>query len=223
MTYDIIKEEVIMMLIEYKDNTRAFYGPLLNCIRDVFLRKDGKSLKIMYGANGDLYLDIYGERVINEDGMATASFEIEESDECYSIFLKLVSDIRNAQVFEADGVELELCSTEDERNELIEKNKNNNVILMGSSFYQKLVNGDQIIWYSDSIYDESANCLKIKVEDNKIFLQFIDNPSDPAFGFAIRVSNHGSKYDPFNLCFMRLYNSFQELSRGKKLIREEGK
>lgn len=208
------------MLIEYKDNP-LFSCPFYNSVKNIFLRKDGKSLKIMYVDNGNLYLDIYGERVINEDGLATASFEIEESDECYDLFLRLVCDIRNAQVFEVDSVELELCFTEEEKSKKKEMTERSNKELMNKSSYQRLVNEDKIIWYSDSIYDEKANCLGIKQEANKIILEFIDNPDDPDFGFSIRIDNHGSKYDPFNVCFMRLYNSFQELNKGKKLMREK--
>lgn len=210
------------MLIEYENNP-VFNGPLYSPIKNIFLRKDGKSLKIMYGANGNLYLDIYGERVINEDGLATASFEIDASDECYDIFHKLVSDIRDAQVFEVESIELELCFNEEEKSKKKEMTERNNKELMNKSSYQRLVNEKEIIWYSDEIYDECANCLVIKQEDNKVVLEFIDNPGDPDFGFAVRIDNHGSKYDPFNVCFMRLYNSFQELSKGKRLIREEGK
>lgn len=77
---------------------------------------------------------------------------------------------------------------------------------------EKLIHNEVIIFYSDSIYDEKANILKINKNDGFILLEFIDNEDDPIFGFGIRISNSGSKYDPFNICFMRLFNNLQELS-----------
>ena len=80
-----------------------------------------------------------------------------------------------------------------------------------------------ITWYSDNIYDERANILRITKSANNITLNFTDNPDDPAFGFSIRICNSGSKYDPFNICFMKLFNELQILSsktNQMKLVRK---
>ena len=76
--------------------------------------------------------------------------------------------------------------------------------------YRELVKDGIIEFYSDNIYNERANKLEISKEDNNIIFNFINNPKDPSgYGFSIRVCNSGSKYTPFNVCFMRLFNSFQ--------------
>ena len=96
-----------------------------------------------------------------------------------------------------------------------------NELLKNNGVYNRLVQDSAIIWYSDNIYDEKANKLKIEKKDDKIILTFTDNPDDPTFGFGIRICNSGSKYEPFNLCFMNLFNQLQVLNRQeeqKKLV-----
>lgn len=70
---------------------------------------------------------------------------------------------------------------------------------------EDLVIDGKIIFHSDSIYDEAANILKISKIDNSILLEFIDNEDDYIFGFGIRISNSGSKYEPFNICFIIVF------------------
>ena len=122
-----------------------------------------------------------------------------------------MDNIIKCKVFYAIDIKLEICNTKEQMNELL---KDNDV-------YNRLVQNSAIIWYSDNIYDEKANKLKIEKKDDKIILNFTDNPDDPTFGFGIRICNSGSKYDPFNLCFMNLFNQLQVLNKQeeqKKLI-----
>lgn len=88
--------------------------------------------------------------------------------------------------------------------------------LKSSYAYNSLVQDSTIIWYSDNIYDEKANKLSIEKIDDEIILTFIENPDDPTFGFGIRICNSGSKYDPFNICFMNLFNQLQQLNKRDK-------
>lgn len=81
---------------------------------------------------------------------------------------------------------------------------------------EKLVQGNIVNWYSDEIYDEKANKLSIERLNEGIKLTFLDNPDDPSFGFGIRICNSGSKYKPFNIHFMKMYNEFQTLSKQKE-------
>ena len=74
---------------------------------------------------------------------------------------------------------------------------------------EELLNGNDIKWYSDETYDENANVMIIKKENEKLVFTFINNPEDPTRGFGVRICNHGSKYDPLNIKFMDFYNSLQ--------------
>ena len=176
------------MTVEFKNND------CFNKVKDILIRDENKLLKIFYGSNFDLYIDIFGDRNIEENGNYSANFSINQ-----------------CKVFDVSEIESEIYDTKEQTNELLKNN----------SIYNRLVQDSAIIWYSDNIYDEKANKLKIEKKDNEIILTFTDNPDDSTFGFGIRICNSGSKYAPFNLCFMNLFNQLQVLNKKdeqKKLV-----
>lgn len=185
------------MIVEFKNNN------YFDKVKDILIRDKKKLLKIFYGSNLDLYIDIFGDCNIDENGQYNAIFSINKNQEIYQYFENLIDNIIKCKVFDTSDIKLEICDTKEQMNELL---KNNGV-------YNRLVQDSAIIWYSDNIYDEKANKLKIEKKDDKIILTFTDNPDDPTFGFGIRICNSGSKYEPFNLCFMNLFNQLQVLNR----------
>lgn len=193
------------MTLEFKNN------PCFEEIKDVLIRDGKQLLKIFYGSNFDLYIDIFGDYSIDENDCYSATFAINHDQELYKYFESLVDNIINCNIFDAGNNEPEKCNTEEQMNESLKI----------KSVYNLLIQDSIITWYSDNIYDEKANKLRIEKKDNKIILTFIDNPDDPTFGFGIRICNSGSKYEPFNLCFMNLFNQLQALNKNedqKKLV-----
>jgi len=208
------------MVVEFKDN---------NCIKgvkDVFIRDGKKLLKIFYGANGDLYFDIFGSHNKEENSLWTATFLINENEEIYKYFEHFFNSIVGCKVFDINEIELELHDFDNSFTNRINSIQKRNENLKMKYAYKKLVHNDAVIWYSDNIYDENANILRIERNCGEIKLCFINNPGDPSFGFSIRICNSGSKYDPFNICFMNLFNQFQFLVKEdstKKLVRTENR
>ncbi len=198
------------MIVEFKNNI------CLKGIKDILIKDGKKLLKIFYGNSGDLYFDIFGDHNIDNNNPHTASFTIKQYEEVYQHFEELIHSIINCKVFDTTEIELEFCNPNDPAiNEINEK-------LKVKPAYNKLVHNNTIIWYSDNTYDENANILKIEKNNNEIKLTFTDNPNDQSFGFSIRISNSGSKYDPFNICFMNFFKKLQLLSKEepvKKLAR----
>ncbi len=193
------------MTLEFKNNS------CFEEIKDVLIRDGKQLLKIFYGSNFDLYIDIFGDYSIDENDCYSATFAIDHDQELYKYFESLVDNIINCNIFDAGNNEPEKCNTEEQMNESLKI----------KSVYNLLIQDSIITWYSDNIYDEKANKLRIEKKDNKIILTFIDNPDDPTFGFGIRICNSGSKYEPFNLCFMNLFNQLQALNKNedqKKLV-----
>lgn len=193
------------MTLEFKNNT------CFEEIKDVLIRDGKQLLKIFYGSNFDLYIDIFGDYSIDENDCYSATFAIDHDQELYKYFESLVDNIINCNIFDASNNEPEKCNTEEQMNESLKI----------KSVYNLLIQDSIITRYSDNIYDEKANKLRIEKKDNKIILTFIDNPDDPTFGFGIRICNSGSKYEPFNLCFMNLFNQLQALNKNedqKKLV-----
>lgn len=203
------------MTVEFKDNV------CLSNVKDILIRDGKQLLKIFYGSNFDLYIDIFGDYNIDENGCYNATFSINQNQEIYQYFESLVDNIIKCKVFDVSGTQLEIYNTKEPMNELLNSDQLYNETLKNNNIYSRLVQDSAITWYSDDIYDEKANKLKIEKKDNEILLTFIDNPDDPTFGFGIRICNSGSKYEPFNLCFMDLFNQLQALNKKdeqKKLV-----
>ncbi len=194
------------MIVEFKDSN------CLSGVKDVFIRDGKKLLKIFLGANGDLYFNVFGSRNQDENGLYISTFCIKENEEIYQYFEQLFSSIMDCKVFNTSKNEFEFCNSDKGIDEIGSVQKINVHLKMEES-YKTLVHDNTIVWYSDNIYDESANILRIERDDEEIKLTFIDNPEDPSFGFGIRICNSGSKYDPFNICFMNLFNQLQLLAK----------
>lgn len=191
------------MKIELRDN-----GVFPN-VKDIFIRKDNKTLKLFYGGNGDLYFDIYGQYDETEEGYTTY-FEIDKEDTVYPYFKSLLQSIREAEVYTPSEAQMELIDDPCEFHELVEHYKKQNKELKGCYPHTELVKDGMIEFYSDSIYNEKANRMTMKEIDGKIRFDFFDNPEDYIDGFGIRICNSGSKYMPFNICFMRFFNKLGE-------------
>lgn len=188
--------------------------------KDIYLKDSNYTLKMMYGNNGDLYLEIWK----NQKGQSREKkmpFSIYTSDLVYSFFYKLYESIISCEIYEPSEIELSLCSTIKERQSLLEKNAQMNKRARSSNAYSNLVNNQKITWYSDSTYDERASVLEITVQEGEIKLVITDNPDDPNFGSVIQISNSGSKYTPFDICFMNLFNELQGLLEKEKVYQKQ--
>lgn len=144
------------MTVEFKNND------CFDKVKDILIRNEKKLLKIFYGSNGDLYLDIFGDHNINEGENYTATFSINQNQEIYQYFDSLMDSIIKCKVFAVSDIELEMCNTKEQMNELLKSNQLYNEGLKNSDVYNRLVQDSAIIWYSDNIYDEKANKLRIE-------------------------------------------------------------
>lgn len=189
------------MNLKFKDN--MFFENM----KDIFIEKNGKILKIFFGGNGDLYFKLFEEYSINELESKISNFCISQDDIIYSNFEKLTNDILNCNVFDLTDIEFKFCN--------YDNIKMFNKRLKNTNIYTSLVHNEIIEWVSDSICDEKANKLRIEKNEKEIFLTFINNPKDSIFDFGIRINNSRSKYAPFNICFMNLFNQLQEYSKSE--------
>ena len=169
------------MKVQFREND------VFKNLKDIFIIKETQALKIFYGGNGDLYFDVLC--TFNQNNKTT-TFSISNNDVIYDYFNELYNNILYCNVFNN-----------------LEINKK----LLFEKANSKLVKNGVINWYSDSNYDKKANLLKIEKINKEIILTFFDNPEDFVLGFGIRFCNSGSKYYPFNVCFMNLYNELQNL------------
>lgn len=171
------------------------------------------TLSMMFGGNGDLYWNITSKK---EDKYAINPEKkyfiiTKENYEVFSLFDKLYKKIDDCEVFKTDPFEEELCFDEKERLELHERTKKRNDKLSESIVYECLYSDDSIVWYSDDAPFGEGNRLSIsRSRDKERYLIEIKKGKNKE-DFSVEISNSGSRYSPFNILFMELYNALCEI------------
>ena len=190
---------------------------------DFYLTQDNKTLRISFEGNLDLYWSLHFNSN-NKD--KNQSFEernkekretfiiTKENYYIYSLFEKLIDDIKEARVF----IPNKNFNPEDYFDKWSEeKYEKWNQNLKNRYFYNELFDGKKIEWHSDDDEYSIADRVIIKKIDNNIILEFIqpkineENFTYRSKGIiSIRFRNSGSRYDEFHVIFMRLYNELQQ-------------
>ena len=206
---------------------------------DFYLKQDNKILKIVFG--GNLYWNlIIKTDEINKYAKLEETFVItKENYFIYSLFEKLLKDIKTANIYEPKYPEDEYdrfgIITEEECKEWNDRLKKRYYY---NELYDKVTH--TITWHSDDFEYSIADVVKINKVDDTFVLKFtrpVLNRENNYFrlsdSISIRFRNSGSRYDEFNIPFMRMYNELQdydpddhqmhieELNFGKKLTLHE--
>ena len=166
---------------------------------------DNKILTITFGGNLDLYWYLSSKEKKEVD-----TFEItKENYFLYSLFDILYNDIVNCNSFKVYDEELSFVNSIKELQKIYNRKKELNKIFSEYEEYKRLYNGEYICWYSDDDSIEDANYVKIIKDDYKYILEFFSNFKSNTLWLSntIRFRNSGSRYMPFNMIFMEMYNS----------------
>lgn len=184
MVRNLYELEVIHMQVELVKNDNLTY--------DIKLIDGSKNLTIMYGGNGDLYWSLVNDDWVSFYEGITDHFDItKENYEVYKSFESLLLYLKAISI----------------REELTNYNK----------LYD--VKSNEVTWISDKLIEEVANEVTISKQSEVIRLSFKIKPwvlgydrNYFEFGMiSIRFRNSGSRYRPFNLIFMNLFNELQKL------------
>ena len=169
---------------------------------NICFEENDKKLEILFGGNGDLYWIIRSKVEANNHSFIITK----ENYEVYELFNKLFFDIENINIFDKDY-------TNADKDYYRETNHHN---------YNELYSKDsnEITWYSDETNYEVANILKIKKVTDSFVINFYTqenkNEYDKDFNsphhIVIRFRNSGSRYKPFNVIFMRMYNDMNNIT-----------
>lgn len=192
----------------------------------VNLKKGKKTLVICFGGNGDLYWAIKREGEYFEDYSKDSFTITKENYGVYRLFDELFSNIENINLCEDESVP-PYIETEDEMREYLEERRKrterdkiryrkNNMSNYNELFDEK---NQTITWYSDETAREVANYVKIKKEKDSYVVEFSTQPyirgymedSHSEWDIPIRFNNSGSKYAPFNIIFMKMYNEMNDV------------
>lgn len=180
----------------------------INKIKDVEgydrfkITTENGSFDIMFGGNLDLYWYYWPEENYKDWPLAK-TFTI--SKENYFIYQKLDELYKNIK-------EQKPYQSKDENVfAIFDSSKLINESPSAQYSYKNLFQNGIIKWYSDDAPLEEASMLEIKSQEDKYIITFHQGKED--FGFptyAIRFRNSGSRYEPYNLAFMNMYNSLSE-------------
>ena len=186
---------------------------------DYTLTEDNKELRIIFGGNLDLYWSLSSldnDKTLDNlyDEVYETFLITKENYQIYSLFKRLIDDIKLARVFEP--IDEEMIEELDNTESIEEKYNRMNEDIKKSERYKKLYNGQEIIWHSDDDYYEEADRVKISEVDDSILLEFYrPEQTLQTLGFkrpntvSVRFRNSGSTYDPMNIVFMKMYQQLQ--------------
>ena len=90
--------------------------------------------------------------------------------------------------------------------ELYDEIENNSQLKNDLYTSVKLFNEGIITWYSDDYKVDKANSFSIEKIDENYKVTFKRNINNELNDLSIRIFNSGSRYSPYNFCFMRMYN-----------------
>lgn len=197
---------------------------------DFYIEKEGKTLEILFGGNGDLYW-IFDNHKINPETTEEYINHLEslyqekfiitkENYFIYQLFDELINDIETSRIYLPISNELELeFDGFDEKNYESSKERCNRLNQNHKDYfrYKLLFENGVICWHSDEHIFEDADRVKIIKLDDNIILDFSRPPvkrEEEIYHLpgriAIRFRNSGSNYDPYNIIFMRMFQKLQE-------------
>ena len=177
----------------------------------VVLEDENKKLVIQYFNNGDLYWVISDN---NNSCMKT--FEITKEDyQIYELFELLYNDIKRKNIYNVYE-EIKKCTSKEQLLKVYRKYEEHNKYIKE---YNDLNISDSITWVSDNRNYDIANQVTILKEEDKYVLVF--NLRDYQSHNSIRFSNSGSRYSPYNRCFMKHFKNLINLEIDKEQINIE--
>lgn len=166
--------------------------------------ENDRTLKILFAGNLDLYISIYDNslRTIKEN--EKKDFYItKENYAIYSLFEELYEKIITGNVYPEDSAIFKYTNNlNSERN-------------LRTAIEKGLINyDDEIEWYCDDYSMGEGDSMKIIKEDDRFKILF-ERHKSPEKGMYedlyVRICNSGSRYLPFNSCFMDFYNKLQKI------------
>ena len=164
---------------------------------NVIVETDEGMFEILYSGNDDLYFSLMyvGQRLDIPDSY---SFSITKDNEyLYNSFEKLYNSIRNNKPFSNSRLD------DINRNMIVHDNK--------------LFKNGRIEWHSDDFSYDEASILTIYKEKDIFKVEFKLSDKRNLFStHCIRICNSGSRYYPYNVPFMNLYNELLEYDFDKE-------
>lgn len=176
----------------------------------IFLEQDNKSLVMTFGGNFDLYWSLIEKDRQND----FSEFLItKENYRIYREFDILFNRIKTCDIyrFEEDFLLLDNTKVGFEKY-LTDIEKSNNNLRERRKYEKNPIFHDNIVeWHCDDAPYEDSHALKIIKQDEDSYLIIFEfNKKEWFSKYSVRISNSGSRYTPYNVLFMEMFNHLQE-------------
>ena len=183
--------KVLEIRKSWDEHTKTYIINLLN---------NNQIINIYFAGNLDLYWSYHDHEPFNFDSInSKKTFEVtKENYFLYSLFDQLYNDIDTCNIYPAD---LEDSFTD--------FNDQQEIAKMNMTERNMLFKNDTIRWLSDEAPEEDANSFTIVKSEESFIITFMQK-YNMFTHYAVRISNSGSRYDPFNILFMRMFNELQK-------------
>lgn len=160
----------------------------------ICLKTNEGEFRISFEDNFDLYWTYIPEKSIL-DSETTHEFTItKENYYIYNVFDKLFNSVKDNKLYS---------------NYLYDNNfKHGRFECFNKNNSYNLFNNGMIEWHSDDFEYDIASCVSIVKFDDESF-KIIFKRNNIFKTYAIRFSNSGSRYEPFNILFMNMYNELK--------------
>ena len=152
------------------------------------IKTDNGFFRIIFGGNLDLYWTCYDKE--DKDSEIQEFLITKENYFLYELFDELYESIKNNKIYYGENKEKYF-----------------------EGYVDNLFKDGKIDWYSDDFYEEIASRLLIEKVEDTFKITFLKSKKewDGIFKtYSIRFRNSGSRYEPFNICFMKMYNKLSE-------------
>jgi hypothetical protein len=170
---------------------------------------DEGEFEISFAGNLDLYWrNIYCGNLLEESDSKVFTIT-KENYYLYSLFHELYENVKNCNVFTLDELDINFCESEEEIEvKKLEKEKRNNDLREAEKYNrERLFRNGIIEWHCDDFSYEDSSVVKIKKEEETFVVIFEKSKNNDLYlTYSIRFRNSGSRYEPFNQIFMRIYN-----------------
>lgn len=171
---------------------------------NVFLENNNSCLTIAFSGNGDLYWCIRSSnRTVENDSKMDKFIITRENYSLYCLFDDLYNDIKEINLFED-----------------FDEDKDRYKLYNYANYHELFDEKHRTItWYSDETAREVANYLKIQKEKEHFVINFYiqeyiegyDRDFNSLYYIPVRFRNSGSRYYPFNIAFMKMYQRLKEI------------
>lgn len=194
--------------------------------KKIILIDANKELLFTYGGNGDLYWILKNKDSDYREQRHDFFVITKENYQVYSIFEELFNNIHNFNIYDDDEIPFYLQDADEIRDYLRKRKQERKweiekYIRFNASCYNDLYDRDSkvICWHSDETNYLVSNVVKIKKLKDMFLIRFYtqkqldgyDREYDCSFSTSIRFRNSGSRYDPFNLVFMQMFQKLQDV------------